>query len=96
MEDKASNERLENVRQWQKHYRKAFPNFVFYFESLPHEVRVRCLKQVNALGAVSLFSILALLYCMIRSLMVLWWWADRGQVLFQGCHSCRHYSTFTG
>ena len=49
----AATENLENVRQWQKHYRKVFPQFVFYFESVPEEVRARCSKQVTNLGAVS-------------------------------------------
>ncbi|KAI9835626.1 MAG: hypothetical protein M1837_003699 [Sclerophora amabilis] len=49
--DKTSQENLETIRQWQKHYRKVFPHFVFYFESIPEDVRVRCSKQVTSLGA---------------------------------------------
>ena len=51
--DKASAEKLDNIRQWQRHYRKAFPSFVFYFDSLPADVRNRSLREVLALGAVS-------------------------------------------
>lgn len=51
--DRASAEKLDNIRQWQKHYRKAFPSFVFYFDSLPADVRNRSLREVLALGAVS-------------------------------------------
>lgn len=51
--DKASEENLETIRQWQRHYRKVFPKFVFYFESISEDVRVRYAKQVTALGAVS-------------------------------------------
>lgn len=54
IEERWADEKLENVRQWQKHYRKAFPQFVFYFESVPNDVRAKCLKQAIALGAVSL------------------------------------------
>ena len=43
----------DNIRQWQRHYRKAFPQFVFYFESMTAEVHNRCSRQVHALGAVS-------------------------------------------
>ncbi|KAI9884134.1 MAG: hypothetical protein M1823_004076 [Watsoniomyces obsoletus] len=50
-EDRAMEDKLENVRQWQRHYRKAFPQFVFYFESVPHEVRMKCSKQLDALGS---------------------------------------------
>ncbi|OBT66916.1 hypothetical protein VE03_04253 [Pseudogymnoascus sp. 23342-1-I1] len=49
--DKASEENLETIRQWQRHYRKVFPKFVFYFESISEDVRVRYAKQVTALGA---------------------------------------------
>lgn len=51
--EKASAEKLDNIRQWQRHYRKAFPSFVFYFDSLPSDVRNRSLREVLALGAVS-------------------------------------------
>lgn len=54
--DKTSEENLETIRQWQKHYRKIFPTFVFYFESVPEDVRVKYTKQVIALGAVSLLE----------------------------------------
>ena len=52
-QEKASNEALDTVRQWQKHYKKSFPGFVFYFESVPEDVRMRCSKWVRSLGAVS-------------------------------------------
>jgi regulatory subunit for Cdc7p protein kinase len=51
--DKTTEENLEVIRQWQKFYRKAFPTFVFYFESVPEETRLKYAKQVAALGAVS-------------------------------------------
>ncbi|OJJ43978.1 hypothetical protein ASPZODRAFT_153959 [Penicilliopsis zonata CBS 506.65] len=49
--EKVTTETMDNIRQWQKHYRKAFPQFVFYFDSIPEEVRNRCSRQVIALGA---------------------------------------------
>lgn len=49
---KASHEALEDIRQWQRHYKRSFPTFVFYFESLPEEVRVKCSKWIRSLGAV--------------------------------------------
>jgi regulatory subunit for Cdc7p protein kinase len=51
--DKTSEENLDTIRQWQKHYRKIFPTFVFYFESISEDVRLKYTKQVIALGAVS-------------------------------------------
>lgn len=50
---KASHEALEDIRQWQRHYKRSFPTFVFYFESLPEEIRVKCSKWIRSLGAVS-------------------------------------------
>lgn len=47
--DKVSDE------QWRRHHRREFPKFVFYFESVSEEVRIKCTKQVTALGAVSRF-----------------------------------------
>ncbi|KAL2069706.1 hypothetical protein VTL71DRAFT_14385 [Oculimacula yallundae] len=49
--DHAAEENLDSIRQWQKHYRKIFPTFVFYFESISEEVRIKYTKQVVALGA---------------------------------------------
>ena len=47
-------ESVETIRQWQRHYRKAFPQFVFYFDSVPADVRGKFTRQVTALGAVSI------------------------------------------
>ena len=44
---------LETIRQWQKHYRKVFPSYVFYFESVSEDSRRQCLRSILALGAVS-------------------------------------------
>ncbi|KAL2354947.1 Dfp1/Him1, central region-domain-containing protein [Cryomyces antarcticus] len=41
----------ETIRQWQRYYRKVFPQFVFYFESIPEEVRVKASRQIAMLGA---------------------------------------------
>lgn len=51
--EEGADENLESIRQWQRHHRKIFPSFVFYFESIPAEARSRFTKQVAALGAVS-------------------------------------------
>ncbi|EPE25576.1 BRCT [Glarea lozoyensis ATCC 20868] len=49
--EKTTEENLEIIRAWQKHYRREFPKFVFYFESVSEEARLKCTKQVVALGA---------------------------------------------
>ncbi len=51
--DKASEDNLEELRKWRKHYHKTFPSFVFYFESISEDARMTYTKQVTALGAVS-------------------------------------------
>ncbi|KAI5282341.1 hypothetical protein KEM54_002822, partial [Ascosphaera aggregata] len=42
---------LENLRTWQRHYKRAFPSFVFYFDSLPDDMRHKVTRQILALGA---------------------------------------------
>ncbi|KAJ5835860.1 Regulatory subunit Dfp1/Him1 central region [Penicillium robsamsonii] len=49
--EKAPADTMDSIRQWQRHYRKAFPQFVFYFDSIPEDVRRRFSRQVIALGA---------------------------------------------
>ncbi|KAK2761635.1 hypothetical protein FQN54_001463 [Arachnomyces sp. PD_36] len=49
--EKQSGNTRDNIVQWQRHYRKAFPQFVFYFEGMTTEVRNKCSRQVHALGA---------------------------------------------
>jgi regulatory subunit for Cdc7p protein kinase len=51
--EKPSTDTMDTIRQWQRHYRKAFPQFVFYFDSIPEDVRRKFSRQVVALGAVS-------------------------------------------
>lgn len=57
---------LESIRQWQRHYRKAFPQFVFYFESVPDDVRTKVSRQIQYLGAV----------CSIHLHTYPWWYTD--------------------
>ncbi|KAJ5759474.1 hypothetical protein N7520_006630 [Penicillium odoratum] len=49
--EKPSADTLDTIRQWQRHYRKAFPQFVFYFDSVPEDARRKFSRQVAALGA---------------------------------------------
>ena len=50
--EKHAVDSIETLLQWQSHYRKAFPDFVFYFESVPDDTRRQCLKDIHAFGAV--------------------------------------------
>ncbi len=50
---KPTDEEVENLRQWQAQIRSRFPKMVFYFESIPDEVRAKLTKQVTQLCAVS-------------------------------------------
>ncbi|KAF2739702.1 hypothetical protein EJ04DRAFT_519354 [Polyplosphaeria fusca] len=46
------NSNIETIRQWQRHYRKMFPSFVFYFDdSMSPEVRSRMTRQAQTLGS---------------------------------------------
>lgn len=42
---------LESIRQWQKHYRRQFPYFVFYFDNVQEDVRHKHMRQIISLGA---------------------------------------------
>lgn len=44
----------EQIKTWQKHYRRAFPSFVFFFESLPEHAAARASRAIAQLGAVCL------------------------------------------
>lgn len=48
---KANGDNLESVRQWKRHYKRQFPQFVFYFESVPEDVRVKTARQFQLLGS---------------------------------------------
>ena len=56
----ADSQSLEHVRQWQRHYRKAFPEFTFYFENLPREEKSECSRSIRMLGAVSYMPLVAI------------------------------------
>ena len=48
---------LDTIRQWQKHYRKVFPEYTFYFESIPEDIKSRFSRQIASLGAVCQFLV---------------------------------------
>lgn len=48
---KGTEENLESVRQWRRHYRRQFPHFVFYFDNVSDEVRVKTVNQFRILGS---------------------------------------------
>ncbi|KXT04447.1 hypothetical protein AC578_3625 [Pseudocercospora eumusae] len=48
---KQNADNLESIRQWQKHYRRQFPQFVFYFDTVPEDVRHKAMRSIRTLGA---------------------------------------------
>ncbi|SMQ49791.1 unnamed protein product [Zymoseptoria tritici ST99CH_3D1] len=42
---------LESIRQWQRHYKRQFPSFVFYFDSVSDDVRQKSMRNISYLGA---------------------------------------------
>ena len=55
--ERSQVDNAETVRQWQRHYRRLFPTFVFFFESMPEDQRAKLSKQISSLGAVRKFLI---------------------------------------
>ncbi|CAH0056413.1 unnamed protein product [Clonostachys solani] len=45
------NDPNEQKEVWKKHYRAKFPKMVFYFESVPDDIRAKLTKKVTYLGA---------------------------------------------
>lgn len=50
----AQKKQQTEVTAWKKHYKKVFPTFVFYFDSVPPDVIIEAKKHLSALGAVCL------------------------------------------
>ena len=83
---KPNVENLETIRQWQRHYRRVFPSFVFYFESIPEDTRQKSSRQIASLGAVRSIRSQLIETSQLTGLSQL----ERGTILFQGRHTCRH------
>lgn len=49
---RATND-LDTIRQWQRHYRKLFPQFVFYFDSVSPNQKDKLMSRAQLLGSVS-------------------------------------------
>lgn len=96
---------LETIRQWQKHYRKVFPEYTFYFESVPEDLKARFSRQIANLGAVcsalfsicchpSLYARLVVFQTTAIGPAISLNYADRNiarrEVLLQICHSHSH------
>ncbi|KAL5113304.1 Cdc7p-Dbf4p kinase complex regulatory subunit [Pleosporales sp. CAS-2024a] len=49
---------LDTIRQWQKHYKRLFPQFVFYFDSVSPTQRDKLMSRAHVLGSreVAFFS----------------------------------------
>ncbi|RMZ80876.1 hypothetical protein DV737_g2757, partial [Chaetothyriales sp. CBS 132003] len=46
----AADDKEAAVRQWQKHHRRLFPSFRFYFDSVGDDARHRLMRQISQLG----------------------------------------------
>jgi len=78
---------VDTIKQWRKHYRKVFPTFVFYFESLPADISAKSSKQIQSLGAVRCVSCLCSHYHTNMKLA-------RGKVLLKSGHPHCHHSGY--
>ncbi|KAK5136744.1 hypothetical protein LTR08_002040 [Meristemomyces frigidus] len=48
---KVNGDNLDSIRQWQRHYRRQFPQFVIYFDGVPDDIRLKTVRQVQSLHA---------------------------------------------
>jgi regulatory subunit for Cdc7p protein kinase len=54
---RASND-LETIRQWQRHYRKLFPQFAFYFDSVSAPEKDKLMSRARILGSVCILRLM--------------------------------------
>lgn len=52
---RASND-LETIRQWQRHYRKLFPQFIFYFDNVSTPQKDKLMSRAQILGSVCRYT----------------------------------------
>ena len=52
-----STQEADNIEAWKKHHRSKFPHMIFYFESIPDDLRAKLTKKISYLGAVRCSSI---------------------------------------
>ena len=45
--------KTDSIQQWQKHYRKMFPGFSFFFDNVSSDMQARFVRHIAVLGAVS-------------------------------------------
>lgn len=86
--ERAAEDNMAALKKWQRHYRKVFPKFVFYFDNIPEDVRYHNARLVAALGAVS-----ACLCCHGRCRCLLY--IARRDLLFERRDARRHYSAYS-
>lgn len=54
---------LETIRQWQRHYRKLFPQFAFYFDSVSDPQKDKLMSRARILGSVRVPPLLSRSHC---------------------------------
>lgn len=77
----------DGIKQWQKHYRRAFPGFVFYFDNVQDDIHRRCSAQVRSLGGVSHFTIQLSRHILIIVLA-------GGGILLKTNNTCCHHAFY--
>lgn len=58
---RAAND-LETIRQWQRHYRKLFPHFVFYFDQVSNPQKESIMPKAQILGSVCCSTLFCSVY----------------------------------
>lgn len=58
-----STQEADNIEAWKKHHRTKFPHMIFYFESIPDDLRAKLTKKISYLGAVCALPKHTVNYC---------------------------------
>lgn len=67
-----SAQEADNIEAWKKHHRLKFPQMIFYFESIPDDLRAKLTKKIAYLGAVCILfeatRVPGLMFCSAKNL----------------------------
>lgn len=52
-----TRDNADHIREWQRHYTKAFPQYTLYLDNIPDDVKPLVTRDIHALGAVQSYPL---------------------------------------